>query len=653
MTPFGFRNRRQALIVALLLASCGANNPVDYSGPASEWPIVGFDAGGSRSSPLTQVNRGNVHQLEPVWEYHTGDVSDGKGAVRSTSAFEATSIVVGRTMYLCSPFNRVIALDAETGVEKWTHDPQVDLQGRYANQLVCRGVAYWAGEDAGVCAERILTATNDARLIALDAGTGRRCPGFGNRGVVDLTLGIGETKWKGEYQVTSAPTVAADLVVVGSAVSDNNRVNAPSGVVRAYDVRTGALAWAWDPAPAEMQTPPADGATPEYVLGTPNVWGPMSFDKERGLVFLPTGNSAPDFYGGHRDGIDRYASSVVALRASSGEMAWSFQTVHHDVWDYDVAAQPALVSVPVDGEHVPAVIQATKMGHVFVLHRETGEPLFPVRERPAPQGGVEGETLSPTQPFPLEPPRLTTTGFQKSDAWGLTPWDRAACQQKLDGLRYDGMFTPPSLEGSLLYPGNAGGTNWGGVAVDGDRDILVVNVLNLPFSVQLFPAEDYERLERENPGAEISPQTGTPYGMRREIVASPLDIPCTPPPWGTIAAIDLATREIAWQKPFGTLRDLIGAPITYEIGMGSVAGPMVTAGGLAFIGGFDNYLRAYDTESGDLLWRGRLPAGGVAHPMTYRLGPESKQHVVIAAGGFGRNGMTVMGDSVVAFALPD
>ena len=293
------------------------------------------------------------------------------------------------------------------------------------------------------------------------------------------------------------------------------------------------------------------------------------------------------------------------------------------------------------------------MGHVFVLHRDTGEPLFPVEERPVPQGGVEGERLSPTQPFPMKPPQLTTAGFEKEDAWGLTPWDRAKCREILEDLRFEGMFTPPSLEGTLMYPGNAGGTNWGGVATDKDRNLLLVNTLNLPFSVQLFPSQEYERLKREQPGAEISPQRGTPYGMKRGIVASPWDVPCTPPPWGTIAAIDLSSGDIAWRKPFGTIRDMVGAPITYEIGMGNVAGPTVTAGGLVFIGGLDNYLRAYDTESGEMLWRGRLPAGAPAIPMTYRLAEQSKQFVVVAAGGFGRNGMTVMGDSVVAFALPD
>ena len=328
-----------ALLGTAFLASCGSGPRLDYSGPTSEWPVFGFDSGGSRYSPLTQINRANVHRLEPAWEYHTGDVSDGDGEVESTSAFEATPIVIGDTLYLCSPFNRVIALNPETGSEKWVYDPGINLQGRYANQLVCRGVAYWSADangPDGACSERILTATNDARLIALDAASGEPCADFGEDGETDLTVGIGETRWDGEYQVTSAPLVTNDLVVVGSAVADNSRVNAPSGVVRAYDVRTGSLIWAWDPAPEEIKRALAEEAegdgSPRYVPGTPNVWGPMSLDEERDLLFLPTGNSAPDYYGGHRNGIDRYASSVVALRASTGEIVWSFQTVHHDVW---------------------------------------------------------------------------------------------------------------------------------------------------------------------------------------------------------------------------------------------------------------------------------------------------------------------------------
>ncbi len=643
------------MLPILLLVACGSALEIDYSGPTATWTQFGSDAGGARHSPLTQVNRDNVEALEIAWEYHTGDVSDGEGDIPSTSAFEATPVVVDDTMYLCSPFNRVIALNPETGAEKWTHDPKIDLQGRYANQLVCRGVTYWKGDDSdGACSETIFTATNDARLIALDAKSGTPCADFGDDGTVDLTIGIGETQWDGEYQVTSAPTVVGGLVVVGSAISDNARVNAPSGVVRAYDAHTGALAWAWDPAPAEMQAALHETeASSEYVLGTPNVWGPMSFDAERDLLFMPTGNSAPDYYGGHRTGIDEYGSSVVALRASTGEVVWSFQTVHHDVWDFDVAAQPSLATIPMNGEEVPAVIQATKMGLVFVLDRETGEPLFPVEERPVPQDGVDGELLSATQPFPVKPPQLTTTNFEVQDAWGVTPWDSGKCRETLEALRYEGIYTPPTLQGSLMYPGNAGGTNWGGVATDPENNLLLVNVLNLAFQIQLFPAEDYRRLEAADPDAEISPQVGTPYGMKRGIVSSPWELPCTPPPWGTLAAIDLTTGEIAWQRPFGTVEDIVDLPITYEIGMGNLAGPITTASGLTFIGALDSYLRAFDTTTGELLWKGRLPAGSPAIPMTYRLRDDSKQFVVVAAGGFGRNGMTKMGDSVVAFALPD
>lgn len=636
-----------------LIAGCQGPLEIDYSGPTADWPEFGSVAGGNQYSPLTQVNGENVERLEIAWEFHTGDVSDGEGEVESTTAFEATPIVVDETLYFCSPFNRVFALEPESGKQIWTYNPKIDLSGRYANQLVCRGVSYWQGSDGGgACETRIFTATNDARLIALDAASGKPCAAFGEAGEVDLTDGVGKIQWHGEYQITSAPTVAGDLVAVGSAVSDNARVDAPSGVVRAYDARTGELRWAWDPAPLDSDGESEAGSEPvaRYRLGTPNVWGPMSFDAERDLLFAPTGNSAPDFYGGHRDGIDKYASSVVALRASTGEVAWSFATVHHDVWDYDVAAQPTLAEIEHNGEIVPAVIQGTKMGHVFVLHRDTGEPLFPVEERPVPQDGVPGEKLSPTQPFPVMPPPLGLRTLSGEDAWGLTPWDAGKCREKIEALRNDGPFTPPSLQGSLMLPGNAGGTNWGGVAVAPDQNVMVLNVLNIAFAVRLLPAEQYEQARQDNPGAEISPQRGTPYAVHRGMMNSPWDIPCVPPPWGTLAAVDLTTGEVRWETEFGSLRDFTPVPYPIELGTGNVAGPLVTGGGLIFIGALDNYLRAYDVQSGELLWKGRLPASAQANPMTYRLRESSKQFVVVAAGGHGRAN-TVLGDSLVAFAL--
>jgi quinoprotein glucose dehydrogenase len=512
-------------------------------------------------------------------------------------------------------------------------------------------VSTWLDPDRGAlspCRRRIYTGTNDARLIALDAATGRPCADFGNGGEVDLTIGIGEILWKGEYQVTSPPAVAGDVVVVGSAVSDNARTDAPSGVVRGFDVRTGALRWSWDPVPENFGMR-VEG---QYVLGTPNVWAPFAVDEERDLVFAPTGNSAPDYYGGHRNGLDLYPSSVVALRGSTGEVVWAFQTVHHDLWDYDVPAQPTLTTLVRDGRQIPAVIQATKMGHVFVLHRETGEPLFPVEERPVPQDGVPGEKLSPTQPFPVKPPPIGQREIRPEDAWGITPWDRRACRKWIESLRFDGIFTPPTLQGTLVLPGNGGGTNWGGLAVDPERQIVVTKVSNFAFVVTLMPTEEYERERAANPGVEIVPQRGTPYALRREVLLSPLGLPCTPPPWGQLVAVDLKSGEIAWDVTLGTVRDLAPIPIPIEWGTPNLGGPLLTASGLTFIGAaMDDYLRAFDIETGEELWKGRLPAGGQATPMAYRLRRDGKQYVVIAAGGHGRAG-TTLGDSVIAFALP-
>ncbi|MEN8182936.1 MAG: pyrroloquinoline quinone-dependent dehydrogenase, partial [Myxococcota bacterium] len=619
-------------------------------------PASGNDPGGMRYAPLSDITPENVQDLEEAWRYRTGDVSDGRGETRSTSAFQATPILVRDTLYLCTPFNRVIALDPRTGSERWTYDPEIPLAGaRYANQLVCRGVSFWRDPDpaaTGPCRERIFTATNDARLIALDAVTGRPCSGFGRSGIVDLARGVGPIHWKGEYQVTSPPTLVGDVVVVGSAVSDNYSVDAPSGVLRGFDARSGERRWAFDLAPPgiDRKARSAGEAESEFALGTPNVWAPMSVDPERGLVFVATGNPSPDYFRGDR-AIDHYGSSVIALRGASGEVVWHFQTVHHDLWDYDLAAQPTLFSLRRGGEEVPALAQATKMGLVFLLHRETGVPLFPVEERPVPQGGVPEERLSPTQPFPVKPPPLVRTELRPEDAWGITPLDRRWCRKRIESLRNDGIYTPPTLQGSIMYPGNAGGVNWGGVAVDPARQLLVTNTIDAPWIVRLLPRVDYEAEKAANPGVEISPQIGTPYAMRREIFLSPIGLPCSSPPWGTLVAVDLASGDIRWQIPFGTVRDIAPIPLPLKLGTASLGAPVLTASGLAFIGAAqDDYLRAFDVESGEELWHARLPAGGQATPMTYRI--DGRQYVVLAAGGHFR-AQTTLGDYLIAWTLPD
>ncbi|MCC6156345.1 MAG: pyrroloquinoline quinone-dependent dehydrogenase [Candidatus Hydrogenedentes bacterium] len=629
---------------------------VAMDGPTATWPDYGNDKGGARYSPLTQITPANVKYLKKAWEYHTGDMPGGTRFVKADTAFEATPILNDGRLYVPSPFNKVIALDPETGTEFWTFDPKLDLTQRYANQLTSRGVVYW--EDASGAAphpKRIFAATCDGRLIAIDAVTGTCCEDFAANGTVDLKAGVGKEKWIGEYSVTSPPAVAGDIVIVGSAVSDNQRTDAPSGVVRAYNARTGALVWAFDlaPPPDKQTGPQPPKSEAGYALGTPNVWAQFSVDEERDLVFMPTGNPAPDFYGGLRNGADYYGSSVVAVRAATGEVVWHFQTVHHDLWDYDVPCQPTLTHVVRDGKEIPVVIQATKMGLIFVLHRETGEPVFPVEERKVPQSNVPGEQTSPTQPFPVKPKPLIPHTLSTDEGWGITPSMKKEAREKLAALHFEGIYTPPRVKESvLMFPGNAGGTNWGGVSVDPVRQKLVANASVLGFVVMLIPQEEYEGYKKQNPDAEVGPQIGTPYAARREALLSSAQLPCNPPPWGLLTAIDLNTGEFSWQIPFGTVRDIAPVPIPINYGVPNLGGPVTTASGLIFIAAsLDNYLRAYDIETGKELWKGRLPAGGQATPMTYRLRKDSKQFVVIAAGGHARAG-TKIGDSLIAYTLP-
>lgn len=681
-----------AVAALMLLWLTGCAPPASETGESSpdvEWRHYANDAGGTKYSPLRDVHTGNVARLEMAWTARAGDVPaemfdperHGTEGVRGDGLpvdpraggtcsachgqdlrFETTPLMRSGALVVSTPLNRVLSLDPATGEQRWAYDPHVSVDHGYSEDFISRGVSAWddpTAPAAATCAHRIFVATIEARLIALDAATGSPCTDFGTEGVVRLDLGVslGEQEVDvGQYLVTSPPAVVGDVLVVGSAIGDNRRRDVESGIVRAFDTRSGALRWSFDPIPRTPSSPGWEGWTEEaaHSTGAANVWAPIAADPARDLVFLPTGSAAPDFYGGDRPGRNDFANSVVALRAGTGELVWSFQVVHHDLWDYDVASQPMLIDVEHEGRQRAAVVVGTKMGLLFVLDRETGEPLLPVTERPVPQSDVPGESSWPTQPFPSLPP-LHESVLTPDSAFGLTEESRRACGEWIGRLRNEGMYTPPSLEGSLLWPGFGGGMNWDGAAWDPERHLLVVPIKRLAMFVQLHRRPDFDtRLQNREQGLEYARQGGTPYGMSRMPLIGADGVPCSPPPWSKLVAVDLATGTIRWERPHGGLAafETPSGPVHPDPAWGSLTfgGPLSTAGGLTFIaGGMDDRIRAYATETGDLLWEHALPAGGQASPMTYRY--RGRQYVVIAAGG--RSGIGTSGDHIVAFALPD
>ena len=646
--------RKWLALILLVVATAGCQPAADpapvRAGPgisaveadATDWPSYGGQASGTKYSALDQINRQTVKHLRKAWTWHSGEVSYGTDTVDFTVS-EMTPIYANARLYGCSPFGRAVALDPATGREVWSFDPRKPRTGNMYHENYCRGVAYWQADTAEAraqpCGKRILYAAQNAVLHAIDADTGRVCTGFGAGGHVDLAAF--DYKGEGKPATTSPPAVWGNVVALGAAVQDNMYRNSLDGIVRAFDIVTGREIWSWNPIPDDLSA----------VTGAANAWAPLSVDAKRGWLFLPTGSASWDTLGINR--LERIpdANAVVALDMRTGRKVWSYQTVHHDLWDYDLPAAPTLATIDHEGRPVEAVIQGTKTGNVFVLDRQTGQPLFPVKEQPVPRSDMPGERAALTQPMPVLPRPVTSQTLKNADAWGLLGFDSASCRTKLDKLRNVGLFTPPSVKGSLLHPSFLGGTNWGGIAYDPSTGLAVVNSSNLAASVRLVPRAQFDEKRDRRPGVSVYEMRGSPYVMLREVVMSPLGAPCNPPPWGQLTAIDMKTGQTRWQVPFGRLKLSTGLLTPTAWGAPNQGGPIVTRGGLVFIGAsLDSVFRAYDIQTGRQVWYAAVPAPATATPMTFRH-TDGRQYVVVSAGGHGGFG-TRLSDALVAFALP-
>jgi quinoprotein glucose dehydrogenase len=631
-----------AVAILSLLAGCDRKPEGTFNhsgGVVDGWPVWGHNPQGQRFSANTQITPENVKHLKVAWTYRTGDLSEP--GEKATLAFEATPILANRTLYLCSPRNRIAALDPATGKERWMRDLKPDTNG--ATVITCRGVSYWkdsqaSGQENKECSQRIFAATIDGKMWALDADTGKPCSGFGTNGRVDLHDRLGFIEKPGLYGVSSAPTIVGDKVITGSKIIDFHNVDMPGGVVRALDARTGKTVWAFTTAPPDQ--PSGDS---NYPRSSPNIWAPMSVDAARKLIFLPTGTPQVDAVLGKGDW-DYYGSSVVALNTDTGEPVWHYQFVHKDIWDYDTPAQPMLFDYKApDGKVTPALAQATKMGYIFILNRETGVPIFPVKETPVSTGGLQ-KGLSPTQPIPVLPEHeVQIAKMQDSDMFGFALIDKWDCLRRFRKLKNEGIFTPFYAEPSVDYPVSVGGMDWGGVAFDPSRNLLIVNSNNIIGSHHLAPHKGSDG---------YSPLIGTPYRQVYDDMMSIFDAPCNAPPWGRLTAIDITSGKKVWEVPLGTSRDEAPWPLWFPLGVPNQGGAITTASGLTFIAATtDRYFRAFETQTGKELWRVSLPAAGQSMPMTYRLDSNSKQYVVVSAGGHSAL-QNKQGDFVIAYALP-
>lgn len=647
--------------------------PLDKDKAQKDWSHYGNTSGGSRFVALDQITRDNVNQLQVAWTAHTGDVP--MSPTGSGAEDQETPLQIGNRVFLCTPHNNVIALDADTGAQLWKRE--INAKAQVWNR--CRGLAYFdatqpvaqptaagatpvpapaiAADDP--CQRRILMNTIDARLIAINADDGALCERFGNHGTVDLKAGMGDAG-DPKYQLTSAPTMAGTTIVLGGRVADNVQTDMPGGVMRGFDVITGQMRWAFDPGHDDPNAALKPGET--WKRSTPNSWAPMSYDAAMNTVFIPMGSSSVDLWGANRTPLDhKYATSILALDATTGKEKWVYQTVHNDLWDFDIPMQPTLIDFPqADGTTKPAVVFGTKSGQLFVLDRQTGQPLTQVEERPVKLGKIPGEQYSKTQPFSVGMPTIGAGPLKESDMWGATPFDQLMCRIKFKSMRYDGLFTAPDTDVSLSFPGSLGGMNWGGVSTDPNHNVIFVNDMRLGLWVQMIPQKTDANTPASNGGEAVNagmgavPLKGTPYAVNKDRFMSPLGVPCQKPPFGTLSAVDLKTRKILWQVPVGTVQDTgpmgIKMGMKMPVGMPTLGGTLATQGGLVFIAGTqDYYLRAFDSSTGKEVWKARLPVGSQGGPMSYVSPKTGKQYILISAGGARQS--PDRGDYVIAYAL--